>query len=367
MHRRTALGLIAAPLLPRPGQAQSSGAPYKIGATIPLTGPFANTAAEYVPAAEIAVAAINQAGGVKGHPLQLLVEDSQATPQGGIAAMRKLVQVDGVQAILTLFTNVVTAQIPLADQLQIPTLSLVEAPGVLGKAEYSFAHATRSIMVTPLIREYWKQHGFKRIYAFAGNNAQGQAYASMRDVARAAGAEFDIAFVNLGDSDFRGALVRAKEFNPDGIFMNTSGSTAETTLLKEARELGLRQQFFEDSNFYSVHAWRMAAGPYAEGMIFGGTNVDLRAGRSFVRAYRDRMGFLPSYAAGEMYDIMKIFADAIARGGYTGPGIRTALTTVKGIPSTLGGTIVMGSDHYTILSGIALWQIKRGEAVKIFH
>lgn len=70
--------------------------PYKIGMTWPLTGPLASSGLEYMPGAEVAVVHVNRAGGINGHPLQLDVEDSQGTPQGGVAAMRKLVQVDGV-------------------------------------------------------------------------------------------------------------------------------------------------------------------------------------------------------------------------------------------------------------------------------
>ena len=100
------------------GSAQPARAePYKIGMTFPQTGPLASVSIEYIPGAQIAADDVNRSGGVKGHPLQIVVEDTQSSPQGGVAAMRKLVQVDGVQAIITIYTNVVTAQMPLADQL----------------------------------------------------------------------------------------------------------------------------------------------------------------------------------------------------------------------------------------------------------
>src|SRR5277367_3613590 len=91
-----ALGPIAA------SAQQAKGEPYKIGVTYPLTGPLAVNTPAVLAGAQIAVADINRAGGVKGHPLVLAVEDTQGTPQGGVTAMRKLVQVDGVQAIITI-------------------------------------------------------------------------------------------------------------------------------------------------------------------------------------------------------------------------------------------------------------------------
>lgn len=95
-----AIGLLVAilSLLGASGLAQTVGTePYKIGVTFPLTGPLTTSGTQYVPAAEVAVSHVNRAGGIHGHPLQLVVEDSLGTPEGGIAAMRKLVQVDGVQ------------------------------------------------------------------------------------------------------------------------------------------------------------------------------------------------------------------------------------------------------------------------------
>src|ERR1700722_3601410 len=123
MKRSRAAAVLAAsvalpPLLAR---AQNSGS-YAIGATFPLTGPFAAISGEFLKGAQIAIEDVNAAGGVGGRKLQLITEDSQASPQGGIAAMRKLAQVDGAQAILTAFTNVVVAQIPLADEIKVPTI-----------------------------------------------------------------------------------------------------------------------------------------------------------------------------------------------------------------------------------------------------
>src|SRR5258708_1707659 len=124
--RRAVLAALAAPVIvPAAAAAQASREPYKIGFTYPLTGSLAQLGIDQLAAARLAAATINRAGGVKGHPLLLVLEDTQGTPQGGVTAMRKLVQVDGVAAIATVFTNVVTAQMPLGDQLKVPTLSTV--------------------------------------------------------------------------------------------------------------------------------------------------------------------------------------------------------------------------------------------------
>ena len=363
-----ALLLAALALNPLAGGAQSNS-PYKIGVTYPLTGPLALNSAHVLAGADIAVADINKAGGINGHPVALAVEDSQGTPQGGIASMRKLVDVDGVQAILTIFTNVVTAQMPLADQLKIPMLSTVETSGLVSKSQYSFAHAQAIGAEAPLLRDYWKGAGYKRIFAFYGNNAYGQNVAvPIKAAAQAAGVgAYEEAFFDMNGTDYRGVVARAKEFKPDAIVLCAQGSAAETTMLKQIRELGITAQIFNPSNFYYDKGWRDAAGTLADGMIFTGANVDASSpiGREFVRAYKTKTGVDPGYQPAEAYDIIKLFAYSIGKSSYNGEAIRNVLATVKGVPSVLGGTITMGADHYTVGEAASVWQARGSREVKI--
>ena len=80
MKRSRAAAVLAASvaLPPLVARAQNAG-PYAIGATFPLTGPFAAISGEFLKGAQIAVEDVNAAGGVGGRKLQLLTEDSQAS------------------------------------------------------------------------------------------------------------------------------------------------------------------------------------------------------------------------------------------------------------------------------------------------
>jgi len=369
-HLAAAVAVALLATSPLASTAQSPpGTPYKIGVTYPLTGPLSLNSAHVLAGAEIAIADINKAGGIHGHPVKMVIEDSLGTPQGGISSMRKLVDVDGVQAILTIFTNVVTAQMPLADQLKIPMLSTVETSGLVSKSQYSFAHAQAIALEAPLLRDYWKSVGVKRVFAFYGNNAYGQNVAvSIKAAALAAGATaYDETFFEMSDTDYRGVVARAKDFKPDAIVLCAQGSAAETTILKQIRELGLTAQIYNPSNFYFDKGWRDAAGSYADNMIFTGANIDATSpiGRNFIKAYKAKTGVEPGYQPGESYDIIRLFATSIAKSSYNGEAIRNVLATIKGVPSVLGGTITMGADHYTLSDAPALWQAKNGKEIKL--
>ena len=358
--------LVAAPLLrPAAARAQAHDA-YKIGVTYPLTGSLASSGNEYLPAAEVAVTHINRAGGISGHPLELVVEDTQGQPQGGIAAMRKVVQVDGAQAILTIYTNVVTAQMPLADQLKVPLLSPVEAPGLMSKSTYAFSHAASVASMGTLWQSYWRKTHVKRVFAFIVNNAFGPFISAVaKGAAQNAGVDYQETPFNYGDNDYRGLVARAKDFNPDAVLVAEQGGIDGTLIIKQVREAGLQAPVFFPGIFYDEVAWRNGVGSYINGVVETGIRIDPRAGKQFIDDYRIKTGHIPSYVAGEVYDHIRMFAAAIARGGYNGEAIRNQLATMKGVPSVFGGQIVMDAEHYSIPSTDSLWIVRNGSLQRV--
>src|SRR4030067_2048874 len=54
---------------------------------------------------EIAVAEVNQAGGINGRQVQLIVEDEKDSPAAAVGAVQKLVNVDKVVAIVGPMTS----------------------------------------------------------------------------------------------------------------------------------------------------------------------------------------------------------------------------------------------------------------------
>jgi branched-chain amino acid transport system substrate-binding protein len=348
-----------------PGLAQNPS-PYKIGVTFPLTGPLASSSLLYIKGAEVAVEEINNAGGINGHPLQLAVEDSQGTPQAGIAAMRKLVQVDGVQAILTIYSNVVTAQIPLAEQVKVPFLCTVETDILRSKSPYGFQHAAVYANKQKLFVAYWRANRMKKIYGLVINNAAGP---FMGGVAKAAaetvGAEYRESTFNDGESDYRGLVARVKEYAPDCVYIAELGGVSGAQLGRQLREAGFKAPLLIPGIFWYEPAWRNTMGPYIDGVIETGLNIDPRIGQRFITAYQAKTGLFPPYQAGEQYEIVKMFTLAIQRSSYNGEAIRNALAQLKNVPSIFGGTYSMDATNYSVPEGEALWQVKKDKLVRL--
>jgi branched-chain amino acid transport system substrate-binding protein len=367
MKRQTALAALALPFVPLPVLAQNK-TPRKIGLTTALTGPFAATAAEYNIGYKLAVDHVNEAGGLNGRPVQLIVEDSKGSPVDGIAAMRKLVQVDNVEGIITIFTGVSTAQMALADQLKVPAVAGIETPGIVDNSQYMFACGLRQDRTVPLVIDYWKKHNVKKAYAFFPSGATGNTLGpALQKLAAPIGVEVTLALIGLGDGDYRGHAARVKADNPDALYMQTGGSSsADSLVVRQIRELGVTAPMFFGSNFYSTHTWREAMGPYGEGLFFAGANLDRVGayGRKFIRDFRAKTGFEPGYSGGELYDGGRLLMYAM-RNANSADEIRAAMASLKGMPSTLGGTLTMGSDHYVNYPVTGLWQVRKGFEVKV--
>src|SRR3954453_16376412 len=116
LNRRRLLGGAAAfaGVSALPIRALAQGAPIKIGTLTPLTGAGGPYGPVMVKAVKAVVDQVNAAGGVLGRKIELVSEDDQTSPEAGVRAARKLIDVDKVSAILgTWASSVTTAVAPL--------------------------------------------------------------------------------------------------------------------------------------------------------------------------------------------------------------------------------------------------------------
>jgi branched-chain amino acid transport system substrate-binding protein len=95
------LGGLAALAVARPVMAQApSGAPIRIGQTLSLTGPFAQTGLIHKIVSEYYVDHLNKNGGLLGRPVQYVLYDDQSKPDVSRTLYEKLVTADKVDLIV---------------------------------------------------------------------------------------------------------------------------------------------------------------------------------------------------------------------------------------------------------------------------
>ena len=114
--------------------------PLKIGVMESLTGPGETYGTVAVQAKQMAVDEINEAGGINGRMLELIVEDSKCNAQDAITAYRKLTSVDGVKIILgTSCSGAMLGAAPLAEADGVVMFSgLATNPDIANAGDYIF-------------------------------------------------------------------------------------------------------------------------------------------------------------------------------------------------------------------------------------
>ncbi|HEX6358793.1 ABC transporter substrate-binding protein [Actinophytocola sp.] len=106
-----------------PGAARTDGSSVRIGALVPLTRPGWVEAGRHLLAGlDLAASEVNDAGGIGGRPLELVVRDTAADPQTAAAAVDELARL-GVAALAGEYHSVVArAASTRADALGLPFL-----------------------------------------------------------------------------------------------------------------------------------------------------------------------------------------------------------------------------------------------------
>jgi len=115
-----AAGLASAPGFVRYAQAQSSE-PIKIGFQCHRTGIGAAYGRWYERVTTAAAKRINDAGGINGRPLEIIIEDDGTDPKRGSEVVEKFANQHKVDLVYgTLFSHVVVGSAPTAGELKMP-------------------------------------------------------------------------------------------------------------------------------------------------------------------------------------------------------------------------------------------------------
>jgi branched-chain amino acid transport system substrate-binding protein len=106
-----------------PARADTQGLTDKeilIGTHLSLTGPASSIGQGFKAGEDMAIAEINAHGGINGRTVKVVYEDDAGTAEGGVSAVRRLIDQDKVFAIFAGGTSTSTAAvIPLIQQTQI--------------------------------------------------------------------------------------------------------------------------------------------------------------------------------------------------------------------------------------------------------
>ena len=325
----TSIALAAAVMTAPLAHAQATKV-LKLGSILTLTGPSASIGKEGLSGVEYAVKQVNAAGGVRigadTYTLQVINVDDESKQERAVAAAERLINSEKVPLIFTPPTSTATlAVLPTIEKNKTLAMSFVaSAPAVISpELTYSFRSSLSSIdNVNPSIDYLVKEKGVKTI-SYLGRNDDWGRNAGKAIVARAKslGAQVTVEeYFDTGATDFSGLLTKVRAANTDA-FMAAAFIEDGVSLLKQYRELRMKQVFLSPSTIWSSPTFLKAAGKGSEGIYVatGPTTSDSPSIRDFAQQFEKAAGRPPLPYEMIGYDNVMLVLDAMKKAGSTDP------------------------------------------------
>lgn len=311
-------------------QEEAGGRPnnIKIGFIAPLTGDLAYIGENMKAAAEIARDEINQAGGVGGRNVELIVEDGKCEPKEAANAGNKLVNMDRVPAIIGgLCSSETLAVAPLAERSRVILFSAAStSPDISSAGDYIFRDVPSDSFQGVFAAEYVKTKLGKNRVALLK---------CLSDWCLGVNDSFKAEFKRLGgeitseeafpqDSrDLRSQIAKIKESRPDLVYF-VSYTEGAIVGIRQMRELGVNSPIFGADAWSDPKIWE-SVGESGEGVRY----VE-PANNEVPKAFIDAMGKKTggkemNVYAPRTYDAMKLLASIMNRAGTDTEAIKKGL------------------------------------------
>jgi branched-chain amino acid transport system substrate-binding protein len=346
---------------------QSSNQALRIGAMFPLSGSAAQYGDWGRKGAEMAKDEINSKGGVRGVPIEIVYEDTQAQQRQAVEVVNKLIDLDKASAIVTIDTPSTLAAVPIVDRAKTVLITLALQPDITSGSRYVFRNNSSFSDEVSAMVDYLYSTSLPRKAAVIHVTTDFGQYAATRfqELMRAKGSQVDvIESYDLTAKDFRGQLARIKAVKPDLIYI--VGYKEVGSIMRQASDLGIKTRFAGTTGFQEPQVIT-DAGKAAEGAVYSIAAFDPAstepATASFESHFKVRYGTSGDNFSAAAYDSIYLLAQAATQHG-TGPeALRDYLATV-GSYSGASGKVDFTKDR-DAHKPIAIKQIQNGQFVRI--
>lgn len=257
---------------------------------------------------------------------QILVEDNMGSPRGSNSAAQKLISIDKVDALISVFDYASVPVVPLARYNKVPHVAF--SWGVqMADNQYNFLNgSTEMSFARALYRALNKTEGPITLLCVRQASIPGFADELTRLLKQDGRVAPTVIFFNSADVDFRQIMMKLQESKAEHLVLMLWGDD----LNKFLYQYRLYKQSFHPQ-FYSIGLLRYAQDRAAvTGAIIAG-NPPLP--EKFTSNYQTRFKSTPSEYAAFGYDAFKLIADALESstgGGALCERIAKRLSEMKG-------------------------------------
>lgn len=312
-----AVGLVASL-----GDAQAR--PLKVAFLSSLSGPFAFWGVNARDGMRMAVAELNEAGGVLGRPVEFVERDDRNNPAEAISAFRSLVEREGISAAgAVISSDVALAASREAETLRVPLfLTMAGSHAILRKtSRFTFRTClVAAPMYVQAIAAMVQHAKYARVGNLIADYAWGHSIreAVERYVAGLPGVRVQTEVAPVTAADFTPYLRRLQAFDPQ-LLVIAGHPPGNPVIVRQAAELGMRQQLIGSVLPPELMVQRGGEAVFSRFLDYSCVDFTTPAFRQLAAKYYSLYKRYFDNSAFSGYVIVKMVADAAKKAGSTDP------------------------------------------------
>ena len=366
MLRRTFIaGVIAVTAtLPGAGAAMAQDT-VKVGIVISMTGPLAAIGRQVVSAAKLYM---QQHGDtVAGKKIELIVRDDTTVPDVAKRLAQELIVNDKVHILGVGITPVAMAIAPLATQAKVPEVVMVSGTSVVTEKSPYIVRTSFTLGQQCAIMGDWAvKNGAKKVVIIQSDWAPGhEATATFTKAFTSGGGQvLETLKVPLANPDFVPFLQRAKDQNPDSLFVFVPAGGQAGTFAKQFVERGLDKagikligpgDITDDDDMPTMSDAML--GVVTAGFYSASHNS--AKNKEYVAAFKKSYNMRPNFISLGGYDGMHLIYEALKKTGGKTDG-DALLAAMKGMKwESPRGPIQIDPETRDIIQNIYIRKVER--------
>jgi branched-chain amino acid transport system substrate-binding protein len=316
-----------------------------VGVVTSTTGPIAAIGMQVVSGVLQAAQDVNDAGGINGAKVRVIVEDDRSQPTGSVNAFNKLASEKPAFIVGPTFTFFMSTLAPIIRRAQIPVFSsafgdVITDPQV--SAGWVFRTAITTSEVTAIVGDYIRKEVKPKSVAIMYTNDEfgKPSYKIFKQMFENDGIKIIAAETfNQGDKDVSAQVLKLKAGNPDILIVWNSAPPDMALILNQVRQLGMTTKLVT-SSVSVTPAFVDLAKDGKEGIITctpwlpGLTDASHKWGE---RMKRREPGIVFDYLAAENYDGAMIAFEALKKVPNLEPkSVRDAIASIRNYDGIIG-------------------------------
>ena len=344
----------------------------KLGSIMCLTGALAAIGDLISKGVKLAVKDINAAGGILGSPVKLIMEDSATDAAVALEAFKKLVEVDGVQAVVgPMISPAVMSMGPYAKERGIVFVSPSSTAPLIAKqpwTDIAFRTCPNDNLQGKALAKIIMDKGLKRVAFMVMDNPYGVGIMEVATRELKGKAEI-VASIKYDPEklDYLTELGIIKDKKPDCV-LHVGFHDDGAVVFRQALELGLDKiQWLSAEGVYGIDfKISEAADEFMAKAVIGTALTAVGpAYEEYCARFKKEFGVEPGVYSDTAYDAARLIALAIEKAGvYQGTKIRDALWEVGKNYKGVSGTITFDKTGDRISGTYLVWKVEKAPEQK---